>query len=307
MLRAVVEDIARLPGYSVVTTLDVVHDVELPATIVKVSSSTEEGAIFDRLVREVDAVLVIAPETDGILASRCRAVRDAGVFSWNCSPDAIELCGDKLRFADFLGKRGFETIPTRLAELARPPDETSFPIVLKPRDGAGSTQTWIVRNLEEWAFPASELRQAGLAGNTIEQPYLAGRALSVGVNLSFDGQRVEVLPIAEQLLSTDGRLRYLGGVIPANVSKAASVAIHKLVVNVCRAIPGLAGYVGFDLLLDAKDQPMVVEINPRLATSYSGYRRGFSVPIPSRWIESSRDLPVPVFDCPEPVRFAVEE
>ena len=70
MLRAVVEDIARLPGHSVVTTLEATHDVEWPATIVNASSSMEEGAIFHRLLGEVDAVLVIAPETDGILANR---------------------------------------------------------------------------------------------------------------------------------------------------------------------------------------------------------------------------------------------
>ncbi|MCH7688058.1 MAG: ATP-grasp domain-containing protein [Planctomycetes bacterium] len=42
----------------------------------------------------------------------------------------------------------------------------------------------------------------------------------------------------------------------------------------CECIEGLNGYVGFDLILQKtnKDQPVIVEINPRLTTSYLGYR-----------------------------------
>lgn len=306
MLRAVVEDLARLPGYSVVTTLEVFHDVELPATILKVVTADDEGVIFQRLIREVDAVLVIAPETDGILAARCRAVREAGASSWNCTPAAIELCGDKLALADFLVARDIRTIPTKLAMLTELPETTSFPLVLKPRDGAGSTQTWLVRGVQEWQSAASEMVSAGFSENSIQQPYVAGRSLSVGVNLSFDGRRVEVLPIAEQQLSTDGRFCYLGGVIPAELSAEDERAVNDIVVRACQAIPGLAGYVGFDLQLDAEGRPWIVEINPRLTTSYVGYRAGFSVPIPSRWIAGGDDVPAPEFDSLEPIRFTVE-
>jgi predicted ATP-grasp superfamily ATP-dependent carboligase len=42
-------------------------------------------------------------------------------------------------------------------------------------------------------------------------------------------------------------------------------------VRACRAIPGLAGYVGVDLIL-TPGGPLVVELNPRLTTSYLGLR-----------------------------------
>jgi hypothetical protein len=42
----------------------------------------------------------------------------------------------------------------------------------------------------------------------------------------------------------------------------------------CRTIPGLRGFVGVDLLLDEETGTVtVVEINPRLTTSYLGYRQ----------------------------------
>jgi predicted ATP-grasp superfamily ATP-dependent carboligase len=39
-------------------------------------------------------------------------------------------------------------------------------------------------------------------------------------------------------------------------------------------LPNLAGYVGFDVVVpfDSPRQPLIVEINPRLTTSYLGYR-----------------------------------
>ena len=42
------------------------------------------------------------------------------------------------------------------------------------------------------------------------------------------------------------------------------------------AIPGLWGYVGVDLML-AKEGPVVLEINPRLTTSYCGLRRALGI------------------------------
>lgn len=306
MLRAVIEDIARLPEHSVITTLEAGQQLELSAKVDTVSHAADEEKVFQKLLGEADAALIIAPETDGILANRCRLVRSANVASWNCSPKAIELCGDKLHLAQFLAERSFDTIPTRRANLAQRPADDEFPLVLKPRDGAGSTQTWTVRNAHEWMFAADKQRNAGLANNSIKQPYIVGRALSVGVNISFDGLRIDPLPVAEQHLTTDGRLRYLGGTIPANVTTAEQQSIHQIVSNACRAIPGLAGYVGFDLILDAAQRIWIVEINPRLTTSYVGYRTGFSAPIPSRWIDGAGEQPVFQFDSSIPIRLQLD-
>ena len=40
----------------------------------------------------------------------------------------------------------------------------------------------------------------------------------------------------------------------------------------CRAIPGLWGYVGVDLVI-GDNGPVVLEVNPRLTTSYIGLSR----------------------------------
>ena len=303
MLQAVTEDIARLPGCSVVTTLESGVPFSPNIEVIRVNNPFDEFDLFQRFLGEVDAVLVIAPETDRVLAERCRQVAAANVTSWNCSVAAIELCGDKLQLASHLAAHGIPTLLTRLVDLDQPPDKESFPVVLKPRDGAGSCLTFLVENCQHWEHAAQSFHDAGVPIECLSQPYFRGRPLSVGVNISLDGQRIESLPVSEQRLSTDGRFQYLGGTVPANISTKAQAAIQDLVLATCRSIKGLAGYIGLDLLLAEDELPVIVEINPRLTTSYLGYRQLYAEPIPLRWF-SSADRRPPTPCRAEPVEFA---
>ena len=302
MLQAVTEDIARLPGCSVVTTLESGVPFSSNIEVIRVDNPFDEFDLFQRLLGDVDAVLVIAPETDGVLAERCRQVTAANVTSWNCSVAAIELCGDKLLLANHLALQGIPTLSTKLVDLDQPPDKQSFPVVLKPRDGAGSCLTFLVENCQHWEHASQSYRDAGSSSECLSQPFVMGRPLSVGVNVSLDGQRIECLPVGEQRLSTDGRFHYLGGNIPAHISSKAEAAIHDLVLATCRTIKGLAGYIGFDLLLADDESAVIVEINPRLTTSYIGYRQLYTEPIPMRWFSSADKTP-PTPCRPGPIEF----
>jgi hypothetical protein len=107
----------------------------------------------------------------------------------------------------------------------------------------------------------------------IVQPYIAGDAVSVAALISPECSHLDILPIAAQHLSDDGRLRYQGGSVPT--SCRADRQIQELVRRACAVIPGLGGYVGFDLIAppESARPPVIVEVNPRLTTSYLGYRR----------------------------------
>jgi hypothetical protein len=289
MLQSVAADVAQIPGFSVITTLE----LEIPCVgnlefgnfeVVRVQNQADEAATFQQLCHEVDAVLVIAPETGGILAQRCRQVRGAPTVSWNCTPEAIELCGDKLRMADHLQGAGLPTIPTQLMDFARPPREWTPPLVLKPRDGAGSCLTFLIRNRLEWNHAVHSYQTANASENGLLQPFIAGKALSVGINLSLDGKQRECLPVGEQFLSADGRFQYLGGRIPAEISSAIAAEVCELALAVCQSIEGLAGYIGLDLILTDEGDIRVVEVNPRLTTSYIGYRQLYNGILPQEWL-----------------------
>src|SRR5262249_34540847 len=83
----------------------------------------------------------------------------------------------------------------------------------------------------------------------------------------------QTLVPARQWLSADGRFHYLGGELPLPepwAHRAADLARRALSV-----IKGLRGYIGVDLVLGEKvdgSGDQVMEINPRLTTSYVGLR-----------------------------------
>lgn len=274
MLRAVLEDCSRIPGLSVATTWDTrlgEHSF-CGVDVHPVSGPDEEADRFRELAVTCDATWLIAPEFDCILENRARIVEQVGGRLVSPSADAIALCADKFRLAGVLDAWGIETIPTGLIDPGVETGESlPFPIVIKPRDGAGSQETYLVRSGDEWKKLRPAFGEGRLEVNAIWQPYIPGRAVSMAVILTPNRQSPDSLPVCDQILSTDGRFSYLGGRVPGHVKDP--YRIHQCAVQACRLIPGLAGYVGVDLIEPEEnpERPVVVEINPRVTTSYLGY------------------------------------
>ncbi len=317
MLTALVEDLSKIPGVRVVTTWDA-RLGECPLTNCEVSlieSLADEERLFRELIRNSDAVWIIAPETDNQLALRSLMYFEEDLVGSN-SPrtrrflgplfGAIQVCSDKLALARLLLDNSIATPQTKLFvpiwEHSHWWNWPQWPSVIKPRDGAGSQNTFLVRNSIELWNACCELsvalkKKGERGGKTrtekllsfIHQPYVAGNALSVALLIAEDGSIIEVLPVAEQHLSDDGRFRYLGGRIPADISDESAVAVQQLAQRACRAVPGLTGYVGCDIVLpnNSPTEPVLIEINPRLTTSYLGYRLLTDDNIAARLIDPS--------------------
>jgi predicted ATP-grasp superfamily ATP-dependent carboligase len=244
MLAAVLEDFRCIPG---------VEPVNMP------SDAGREA--FEELVRSSDCTLLIAPEFDGLLAGLCRRVEQAGGRLIGPSSEAVKLTGDKVRLARHLSEAGVPT-PGCYA----PGEPVPFPAVLKPRDGAGSQATFLVHDREELSRCRAAALAEGWRGELIVQPYVRGTAASVAF-LVGPADCLPLLPAAQHL-SDDGRFHYQGGRVPLPselCERAVAVARPAVL-----AVPGLRGYVGVDLVLGETDQ--VLEINPRLTTSYVGLR-----------------------------------
>lgn len=271
MLLALLEDAARKPEWDTHTTWDHrLGDFPLRGISAEaVNRPAEEQAAFDRLAQECDATYVIAPELDDLLAQRCRRVRDVGGTSLNSSTAAISLCSDKLRLARRLEEADIATLPTeQLRSTTGTPAD--FPVVVKPRFGAGSQDTFLVETTRR--FDEVRLRFSDEpARQGIVQPFVKGMAVSIAVFIDGEGRATDVGPVVEQLLSVDGRFTYLGGRISGNVG--CGDAIRDLARDAVAVAPGLRGYVGLDMLVPwQRREPLLVEINPRLTTSYIGYR-----------------------------------
>jgi predicted ATP-grasp superfamily ATP-dependent carboligase len=303
MLDAVLHDFGRCRGVRTTTLLPAPPPAGWPNNTVVRAGREEEQERFVDEARRADYTLVIAPEFDGLLWERCRRVEECGRRLLGPSSDAVRLTGDKLRLADHLRRHGVPTPPTfpwRPGRDDSPP--ASFPLVCKPRYGAGSQATFLVRDRDELGAAARATADEAWRGEMIAQPYHAGSAASVSFLV---GREVTLaLPTTAQRLSDDGRFRYLGGEVPLPATlnhRAQQLARHAL-----DAVAGLFGYVGVDVVLaDSVGDDVVIEINPRLTTSYVGLRRLARGNLAEALLAVTTGSPLPAVEWHEgPVRFA---
>lgn len=271
MAAAVTTDFARLAGVEVLTT----RDAQLPefhdpsCRVTTIDSPTDEQPTFQRLAASADWTLVIAPESARILLERCQWVLAAVGRLLSPSPSVVELAGDKDATCTHLRRAGVPTSDGCIAgpaDLAagRLPDWSDFPAVLKPPDGCGSQGVRRIENL-------AELCRLPIDGPQRLERLVPGLAASVAV-LCGPGLLVP-LPACEQRLSDDGRFSYLGGRLP--LPSELNSRAQKLALAAVGSLPEPLGYLGVDLVLGQSDDgsgDAVIEINPRLTTSYVGLR-----------------------------------
>lgn len=275
MSRAMLRDLEQIGELRVVTTWDRRFAEFAPQVdrLHLVSHPEEEHQLFEKLSAESDFAFVLAPEFDSLLLDRTKLAKSLGTRLLSCSPEFIELAADKHRLYCHLTNRGVPSIPTWSLETWPPANvlEIFFQqgdCLVKPRNGAGSLDIHPMRNAHEFEQARDTLITQPY-GNWILQPYIESKAYSVAV-LS-DGRNPTILPLAIQEIEATS-CRYLGGRLPANI--AHGTAFREIIERTIASLPATNGYWGIDLIqpLDKPDQPLIVEVNPRLTTSYLGYR-----------------------------------
>lgn len=265
MLHAIAADFARIPHIRITGMWDQRFDSKHipPALNVNlVHSAADHDCFLDRSLRKADVVMVVAPELDRILESIVQRI-PPNKLALNPLGEFARITSDKwLSFLAFQQAK-IPTPPTWLTDRFDESVACGFQgIVQKLRWGAGA-QAMSVVPVEKWTHPptASE--------DYIIQPWLPGRPASVSF-LCGPNQRLS-LPAMWQ--NIEGKsFEYLGGSKIEQTDLADRA--HRLANQALDALPPTTGYVGVDLLLGATaDDDIVVEVNPRLTTSYVGLRR----------------------------------
>lgn len=219
----------------------------------------EAGAtvVMDQ-VEGADAAWIIAPETGGLLEQLSRRALDAGVRLLGSSPAAIAIAASKLATAERLELAGLPVVPTFTVtdELPLYPGRW----VVKPDDGAGADNT-----IRCWdAESAQDLLRDGL----VAQPWIGGESLSL--SLLCDGANTRLMSINRQEIAVDDdRVSLAALVVNAVTDREGFFA--EMGQAVVAAFPGLYGWIGVDFIM-AEGMPMILDVNPRLTTSYCGLR-----------------------------------
>jgi predicted ATP-grasp superfamily ATP-dependent carboligase len=261
MRRAVAAEFAALDDLRVWMTLDSGLPAEPgPWHTVRIEPGAEKRTVQE-LAARADWTLVIAPETGMILQERASWVLDAGGRSLGSTPEAIARTADKLALAAHL--HSVEIAHPETSLLDGPgswPFENASSVVLKPRDGAGCLDTLRRSALEglprDYPWPA------------LAQPYVAGEAQSASFLVDCLGRAWPIAVARQRIVERDGSLHYEGGEIPA-ASRSVPAEARRAV----ESVAGLRGWVGVDLVAGTDSRAVVIEINPRLTTSFVGLVR----------------------------------
>ncbi|QBQ53881.1 ATP-grasp domain-containing protein [Nitrosococcus wardiae] len=227
----------------------------------------------------VDGVLPIAPETDGLLAEVQSWVLKTGKRLLGCRPEATAIAASKTRTAEYLAAAGLTTAPTVWLRDWQPDTFTAGALICKPDDGAGGTDVLYFENataLNTWKQQSpSETWE-----KQIVQPYIQGTAASLSL-LCAEAEAHLLCGNHQQIQIENGAMRLTGITVNGMEYQRLDRKIFQgLADTIASVLPGLWGFVGVDLVLSPL--PVVLEINPRLTTSYVGLREVYGVN-PASW------------------------
>jgi predicted ATP-grasp superfamily ATP-dependent carboligase len=270
MLRGLVEDF-HAAGQDVTIVLDNRVPFRLPGRVVAIDAVSPSQALeaFDEALATVDAALVVAPESDDLLAALLERIERAGVINLGSASAAVRRVSDKHSLGQQLsaagiavpvGALGVEHAPVMLARFGT--------IVVKPNRGAGCVDTHVCRS-------RADLARLPRRTDWLVQQHVGGMAASAAFLLPRSGGpiplRAGLQSVGVERDSEAGRLVYSGGLLPLG-SDLESRAIH-LGMAALHHLPGLHGFVGIDLILGASpEHDTLIEVNARPTVAYAGLR-----------------------------------
>jgi predicted ATP-grasp superfamily ATP-dependent carboligase len=271
MRTALIADLTAWGRHEIVTTVDARFPLPPPVGVEVVSVRPGREALTDGLLGSVDAVWLVAPETEGWLERLTARVERKHKTVLGSSAAAIRRASEKADLPRRFARHGVRHPVTRVlhprANGAAEARETGYPVVVKPMRGAGCIGVCLARNARELRSAVQVARRESRTGALLLQRYVPGSAASV--SLLSDGRRALVLAVNAQSVRVGRRFSYHGGRTPFE-HPLATLAMDASV-RACRALSGLRGYVGVDLVL-TDSEVVVIEVNPRLTTSYLGVR-----------------------------------
>jgi predicted ATP-grasp superfamily ATP-dependent carboligase len=281
MLRSLISDL-KTAGHQVTTLLDSrLCNFNPPMEAVEIFSLSSSKKLEEKLRKlfgAADAVYVIAPESGQVLEKLVQLVESSGGTSLNSYVDSIKLASDKMKTYKTLENKGVKVPETvlldiheKIGDITQLIRDFGYPVVFKPLDGVGCSGSSLIRDESDIAVAVKKVAQDSLNNNFIVQKFVKGRDVSVSVFST--GDEALAVTLNRQLVTLappDGESRYYGGAVPFN--HRLEIEALKTAQWAVQSIRGLKGYVGVDMVL-AKDGPVVMEVNPRLTTSYIGLRK----------------------------------
>jgi len=300
MLQALLDDVKQIPAVQILLPLDQrCTGLTLPANtqVFPVKESDDIGQILTQLITQADLVWPIAPETDNILFKLARQIEALQKTALLSSPETVAICADKLATYRSLIARAIPVVETlALVGWTEPPFPQS---VIKPIDGVGCEDNRIIPTAEDFKSVIESLDQSK---RFLIQPLLTGQAVSLSC-LFKQGKAWLISCNQQQMLIQNNRFSLAACLV--NVANQNQVFYQGLIQQIAQALPGLWGYIGIDLIETPDQGPLILEINPRLTTSYVGIKQASGINVAEQVIKLLDGEPDLHFFNPKPIRVVI--
>ena len=263
MRNAVLQDLSRIENLNVTVTCDVRVSIPLNVECVSIEPGQDVWSIWQDCMQEADLVWLVAPETDGILEKLALMAESLGKSILGCSSSAIKVAANKWDTYQLL--KAFDISTPITFKYTNFPRGQSGPWVAKLIDGVACENSRYFDSEDELIGWMQDKQDSHII-----QQYQLGTAASFSM-LCYSGKAVMLSCNQQKMDLQDGQFRYAGSVVNGMLEHLN--AFQELATKIVTALPGLAGFVGVDLIAHHDGDAWryaVLEINPRLTTSYVG-------------------------------------
>lgn len=288
MLNALLNNLAGINGLDITVMLDwrisqLIRETGINKLTIKPEHDITEE--FFRLVEQSDAVWPIAPEFDNILQTLCQTVESLGKILLTSPAAAVAIAGNKLKTYELLSQHRIATVPTRMFDDVYAPGEW----MVKPIDGVGCADSYVINSRQDFE------RITARKSSYIIQPHLQGEKTSL--SCLFKHGRAWLVCVNLQRFELVNGQYHLADIVVNHHPDSGSY--QQLITKIAGALPELWGYVGIDLI--ENEDSLVLEINPRLTTSFVGIYDALGINIAEAVLQLAHGEPALNPVCNKPI------
>jgi len=287
MMQAVIDELSDNSSILITVLVDYrFKNIQLPnnVTIIFVHQNQCVYQLLSSLLGTVDFIWPIAPEMDGELEKVTKLIEQENVTLLNSSSSAITICSDKLVTSNRLKEKGFDVIDT--IQWDQFSQNFLAPWVVKSKYGVGCLDNYFIANKEELIKISQQINNKM---DYVIQPYIKGEVLSLSC-LFKQGKAWLLCCNKQDIVINKGKFELKACIV--NISDENNDIYQNIIDQIASSIPGLFAYVGIDIIQAENKVPMILEINPRLTTSYVGINQAIGYNVANAVIEMSQNDPI---------------
>jgi predicted ATP-grasp superfamily ATP-dependent carboligase len=285
MLRSIIEDFKEL-HFNITILLD--KRIQLLSYLLKadriniVSESTSYLKEFTNAVKKNEYCYIIAPEFSETLYNLTKIVKDNNKIILSVNLSGIKLAANKFKTFEFLKKNGINTPKTYLIPHNKDYFDKNYaiekfrqlncPIVIKQEDGVGADAIFYFKREEQiHKFFDDQDKKLERDKDYIIQEYIEGEDLSVLLLGTFDIPLILSINAQNVDITTHNKnSEYFGGYTPVENFKEIKKELLKIFNKL--NLSAFSSCYGIDFMRKKDGKIYLIEINPRLTTSYIGIR-----------------------------------